>query len=113
RACTSSSAAKASARSRATSKQLTRDGSRSRGHLGTRPRSSQAARQSRQEVRPGMTADSTVTIEPPPEELAALESAEAYLHDAEPQAILEWLFARYPQDVTLASAFGNTSDIVL
>ena len=50
-----------------------------------------------------MTADSTVTIEPPPEELAALESAEAYLHDAEPQAILEWLFARYPQDVTLAS----------
>lgn len=48
-----------------------------------------------------------------PEELSAIEEAETRLHDAQPQAILEWLFERYPQGVTLASAFGNTSDVVL
>jgi phosphoadenosine phosphosulfate reductase len=47
------------------------------------------------------------------EELAAIEAAEARLHDATPEAILEWVFGRYGSDVTLASAFGNTSDHVL
>ncbi|MPZ97778.1 MAG: phosphoadenylyl-sulfate reductase [Dehalococcoidia bacterium] len=60
-----------------------------------------------------MTVESTVTIKPPPEELAAIESAATSLHDAGPRDILDWLFQRYPQGVTLASAFGNTSDIVL
>ncbi len=48
-----------------------------------------------------------------PAELSAIEEAEARLHDAQPQPILEWLFEHYPKGVTLASAFGNTSDVVL
>jgi phosphoadenosine phosphosulfate reductase len=47
------------------------------------------------------------------EEVRALESAAAELHDAGPEAILGWLFERYGDGVTLASAFGNTSDVVL
>jgi phosphoadenosine phosphosulfate reductase len=53
------------------------------------------------------------TVTAPTEELAAIEAAATRLHDAEPEAILEWLFERYGSDVTLASAFGNTSDHVL
>jgi phosphoadenosine phosphosulfate reductase len=55
----------------------------------------------------------TPTIEAPAEEAAALADAEARLHDAPPEAILDWMFNRYGTGVTLASAFGNTSDVVL
>lgn len=48
-----------------------------------------------------------------PDELSIIEQAEARLHDAKPEVILDWLFDRYGQGVTLASAFGNTSDVVL
>lgn len=59
------------------------------------------------------TTDPTAATEAPSDEHRALETAAATLHDAEPQAILEWFFRRYGEGVTLASAFGNTSDIVL
>lgn len=49
----------------------------------------------------------------PEAEAAVLEEAATRLHDAQPEAILEWLFGRYGEGVTLASAFGNTSDVVL
>lgn len=52
-------------------------------------------------------------LAPSAEELTALEEAAGRLHDAPPETILEWLFARYGEGVTLASAFGNTSDVVL
>lgn len=55
----------------------------------------------------------TNTTSVPAEELEALQTAAARLHDAAPQEILAWLFARYGSGVTLASAFGNTSDFVL
>ncbi len=55
----------------------------------------------------------TVRIEPPPAEAAALDAAARALDAAAPDAILDWLFARYAGGVVLASAFGNTSDIVL
>jgi phosphoadenosine phosphosulfate reductase len=48
-----------------------------------------------------------------PDELSLIEQAEARLHDEQPEVILEWLFGRYGDGVTLASAFGNTSDVVL
>ena len=57
--------------------------------------------------------ESTTVPTAPEEERPALEAAAVRLHDAEPHAILEWLFDRYGDGVTLASAFGNTSDIVL
>jgi phosphoadenosine phosphosulfate reductase len=47
------------------------------------------------------------------DELAAIAEADARLHDAGPAEILGWLFDRYGSGVTLASAFGNTSDVVL
>ncbi|MEX1021715.1 MAG: phosphoadenylyl-sulfate reductase [Dehalococcoidia bacterium] len=49
----------------------------------------------------------------PADELSAIEEAASRLRDAAPEAILEWLFGRYGDGVTLASAFGNTSDVVL
>ena len=52
-------------------------------------------------------------IEASPEEAAALAAGAAALETAGPDAIIEWLLERYPDGVTLASAFGNTSDIVL
>lgn len=54
-----------------------------------------------------------MTTTPATDELAAIEAAEARLHDAAPEAILEWVFNRYGTGVTLASAFGNTADAVL
>lgn len=54
-----------------------------------------------------------MTTTPATDELAAIEAAEARLHDAGPEAILEWVFRRYGTGVTLASAFGNTADAVL
>jgi phosphoadenosine phosphosulfate reductase len=47
------------------------------------------------------------------EEIRALDAAASELHDAGPEEILGWLFEHYGDQVTLASAFGNTSDIVL
>jgi phosphoadenosine phosphosulfate reductase len=54
-----------------------------------------------------------MTSTPATDEFAAIEAAEARLHDASPEAILEWVFGRYGTGVTLASAFGNTADAVL
>jgi len=54
-----------------------------------------------------------MTTTPATDELAAIETAEARLHNAEPEEILEWVFQRYGAGVTLASAFGNTADAVL
>ena len=55
----------------------------------------------------------TARVEAPPEEDAALHAASVALDQAGPDAILDWLFQRYPTGISLASAFGNTSDIVL
>lgn len=54
-----------------------------------------------------------MTATPATDELAAIEAAGARLHDAPPEEILEWVFKRYGDGVTLASAFGNTADAVL
>lgn len=57
-----------------------------------------------------------MTTAPSVDEIAAIEAAAQRLHDAAPEAILAWLFEHYgdrPGGVTLASAFGNTSDAVL
>lgn len=59
-------------------------------------------------------ADATIThLEAPAAEDEALRAAAAALESAGPDAILDWLFERYADGITLASAFGNTSDIVL
>lgn len=54
-----------------------------------------------------------MTATPATDELTAIEAAGARLHDAPPEEILEWVFKRYGDGVTLASAFGNTADAVL
>jgi phosphoadenosine phosphosulfate reductase len=58
-------------------------------------------------------AETTARPAPPPTEVAALAAAAVALDGAGPDAVLDWLFARYDDGIVLASAFGNTSDVVL